>query len=354
MRIEDDLKLDYSDVLIRPKRSTLTTRKEVDLQRDFTFRHSPIQFCGVPIMAANMDTTGTFEMARALHEQGMFTCIHKHYDMDSWNEGLILDTGPDPSIDSIAVSTGISDADYLKTSVILTKFSEIEYICVDVANGYTESFVKFIRKLRKEFPAKVIIAGNVVTADMTEALILAGADIVKVGIGPGSVCTTRKKTGVGYPQLSAVIECADAAHGLAGHIVADGGCTCPGDVAKAFGAGADFVMLGGMLAGHDECGGEIVTDYKTKEPVMEFYGMSSTTAQTKHGDSLSGYRASEGKRVLVPYRGQVKNTLQDILGGVRSACTYTGSTRLKELSRRTTFVRVHNQLNDTFGTSSDG
>lgn len=354
MRLEDDVKLDYNDVLIRPKRSTLTSRKEVDLRRKFTFKHAPIKFYGVPIMASNMDTTGTFEMARALHKQCMFTCIHKHYDMADWDEGLILDTGPDPSINSIAVSTGISDGDHLKTSVILTKFSEIEYICVDVANGYTESFVKFIRKIRKEYPTKVIIAGNVVTADMTEALILAGADIVKVGIGPGSVCTTRKKTGVGYPQLSAVIECADAAHGLAGHIVADGGCTCPGDVAKAFGAGADFVMLGGMLAGHDECGGKIIIDHKTKSPGMEFYGMSSTTAQEKHGDSLSGYRASEGKRVLVPYRGQVKNTLQDILGGVRSACTYTGSTRLKELSRRTTFVRVHNQLNDTFGTTSDG
>lgn len=354
MRIEDDLKLDYSDVLIRPKRSTLTSRKEVDLRREFTFRHSPTRFYGVPIMAANMDTTGTFAMSRALWQQDMFTCIHKHYDMADWDEGLILDTGPDPSIKSIAVSTGISDDNFLKTSVILSKFTEINYICVDVANGYTESFVKFIRKIRKEYPDKIIIAGNVVTADMTEALILAGADIVKVGIGPGSVCTTRKKTGVGYPQLSAVIECADAAHGLAGHIIADGGCTCPGDVAKAFGAGADFVMLGGMLAGHDECGGKIIFDDKTKSPVMEFYGMSSTTAQEKHSDSLSGYRASEGKRVLVPYKGPVKNTLQDILGGVRSACTYTGSTRLKELSRRTTFVRVHNQLNNTFGTTTDG
>ena len=367
MRIEDDIKLDYSDVLIRPKRSTLKTRKEVDLRRDFTFRHSPIKYYGVPIMAANMDTTGTFEMSRALFEQDMFTCIHKHYDMVAWYDALILDTGPDPSINNIAVSTGISDEDFLKTSTILSKFTEINYVCVDVANGYTETFVKFIRKMRKEYPDKVIIAGNVVTADMTEALILAGADIVKVGIGPGSVCTTRKKTGVGYPQLSAVIECADAAHGLAGHIVADGGCTCPGDVAKAFGAGADFVMLGGLLAGHDECGGNIISSSgrnignsaklgkSLREKLfMEFYGMSSTTAQEKHGDSLSGYRASEGKRVLVPYRGPAKNTLQDILGGVRSACTYTGSTRLKELSRRTTFVRVHNQINNTFGTTSDG
>jgi len=367
MRIEDDTKLDYSDVLIRPKRSTLKTRKEVDLCREFVFRHSPVKYWGVPIMAANMDTTGTFEMSRALYEQDMFTCIHKHYNMASWDEGLILDTGPDPSINNIAVSTGISESDFLKTSVILSKFTEINYICVDVANGYTEAFVKFIRKIRKEYPDKVIIAGNVVTADMTEALILAGADIVKVGIGPGSVCTTRKKTGVGYPQLSAVIECADAAHGLKGLVVADGGCTGPGDVAKAFGAGADFVMLGGLLAGHDECGGEIVSGSGRnisnsaalgkslgEGMFMEFYGMSSATAQQKHGDSLSGYRASEGKRVLVPYKGPVAETLQDILGGVRSACTYTGAPRLKELSRRTTFVRVSNQLNNVFGTTSDG
>lgn len=353
MRIEDSIKLDYSDVLIRPKRSTLTTRKEVDLWRKFTFRHSQIKYHGVPIIAANMDTIGTFAMSRALHKQGMFTCIHKHYDMTGWDEGLILDTGPDPSIKNIAVSTGISDDDFVKTVTILTKFSEINYVSVDVANGYTEIFVKFIRKMRKAYPEKVIIAGNVVTADMTEALILAGADIVKVGVGGGSVCTTRKKTGIGYPQLSAVIECADAAHGLAGHIIADGGCTCPGDVAKAFAAGADFVMLGGMLSGHDECGGKIISE-TGDNPYMEFYGMSSATAQEKHGDSLSGYRASEGKRVLVPYKGPVKDTLQDILGGVRSACTYTGSVRLKELSRRTTFVRVNNQLNNIYGTDSNG
>lgn len=369
MRIQDDIKLDYSDVLIRPKRSQLTSRSDVDLTREFTFKHSRIKYSGIPIMAANMDTTGTFEMGRALHDYGMFTCIHKHYNLSDWQEGIILDTGADPSIKNLAISTGISEKDFLNTVNIISIFSEIEYICIDVANGYTEGFVKFVRKMRKEFPNKAIIAGNVVTADMTEALILAGADIVKVGIGPGSVCTTRIKTGVGYPQLSAVIECADAAHGLGGHIIADGGCTCPGDVAKAFGAGADFVMLGGMLAGHDEGGGKIISSSGRKisrdtalgcynlnydDMFVEFYGMSSETAQNKHGDSLKGYRASEGKRVLIPYKGKVAKTLQDVLGGVRSACTYTGSLRLKELSRRTTFIRVNNQLNNMFGTSSDG
>ena len=369
MRIEDSIKLDYSDVLIRPKRSTLVSRKDVSLEREFKFRHSDVVYKGIPIMAANMDTTGTFEMARALLKFNMFTCIHKHYDMNGWKEGIITDAGPCPTVKNIAISTGISTSDYTTTAEILAAFDEIQYICVDVANGYTENFVKFIRKMRKAFPAKVIIAGNVVTADMTEALILAGADIVKVGIGPGSVCTTRKKTGIGYPQLSAVIECADAAHGLKGLIVADGGCTCPGDVAKAFGAGSDFVMLGGMLAGHDEGGGEIISgsgikiskdtalgcyDLNYGDMFVEFYGMSSKTAQSKHGDGLTGYSASEGKRVVIPYRGKVENTIKDILGGVRSTCTYTGSVSLKELSKRTTFIRVSNQLNNVYGTTVDG
>ena len=353
MRIEDSVKLDYSDVLIRPKRSTLVSRKDVSLEREFKFRHSPLTYSGIPIMAANMDTVGTFEMAWALDQFGMFTCLHKHYDMNDWRDFMMTDAGPCAESKRVAISTGISDADFLRTRNIISAFTEINYICIDVANGYTENFIGFVRTMRKAFPSKVIIAGNVVTADMTEALILAGADVVKVGIGPGSVCTTRAKTGVGYPQLSAVIECADAAHGLKGLIVADGGCTCPGDVAKAFAAGADFVMLGGLLAGHKEGGGEIISetgDY----PYVEFYGMSSETAQSKHGDGLTGYRASEGKRVLIPYKGEVENTVKDILGGVRSACTYTGSTQLKELSKRTTFVRVSNQLNNVFGTSSDG
>lgn len=351
MRIEDSVKLDYSDVLIRPKRSELVSRKDVNLYREYTFKHSPVLYHGVPIMAANMDTTGTFSMAEALHKHGLFTCIHKHYNLAGWTDAMTGQKENAPFAPNIAVSTGISETDFHRTHALLEIFSEVEYICVDVANGYTEAFIDFIKKARETWPNKVIIAGNVVTADMTEALIFAGADIVKVGIGPGSVCTTRKKTGVGYPQLSAVIECADAAHGVKGHIIADGGCTSPGDVAKAFAGGADFVMLGGMLAAHDESEGQVLP---TTPPTMEFYGMSSATAQDKHGDGLTGYRASEGKLVTLPYRGPVEATVQDILGGVRSACTYTGSTSLKELSKRTTFVRVNNQLNNVYGTSSDG
>ena len=191
------------------------------------------------------------------------------------------------------------------------------------------------------------MAGNVVTGEMVEELILAGADIIKVGIGPGSVCTTRIKTGVGYPQLSAIVECADAAHGLGGHIISDGGCRVPGDVAKAFGGGADFVMLGGMLAGHAESGGEIVEVDGKK--FRQFYGMSSKTAMDKHAGGVAGYRASEGKTVQVPYHGGVAETVRDILGGVRSACTYVGASKLKELSKRTTFIRVAEQHNEVFG-----
>merc|ERR1711953_1270532 len=223
----------------------------------------------------------------------------------------------------------------------------VKMICVDVANGYSEAFVNFIRETRSKFPSHTILAGNVVTQEMTEQLIMQGADIVKVGIGPGSVCTTRRQTGVGYPQLSAVIECADAAHGLGGRIISDGGCACPGDVSKAFGAGADFVMAGGMFAGHDQSGGDVVEENGKKFKL--FYGMSSSTAMDKHSGGVANYRASEGKTVKIPYRGDLNNTIRDILGGLRSTCTYVGAGKLKELSKRTTFIRVTQQLNTIFG-----
>jgi GMP reductase len=333
MRIETDIKLDFKDVLIRPKRSTLASRKDVSLYRNYTFKWSQKEWGGVPIMAANMDGVGTFAMGNALHEYEMFTCLVKSYEKEDW------DSYYDPSL--TAVSTGISSWDYVKLQNILENF-ELDFICIDVANGYSEHFGDFVAKVRKEYPTKTIIAGNVVTADMTQELILRGADIVKVGIGPGSVCTTRIQTGVGYPQLSAIIECADAAHGLGGHIIADGGCTCPGDVAKAFGGGADFVMLGGMLAGHDEGGGEI------KDGMVTFYGMSSNTAMEKNNGSVAEYRSSEGRTVQVLYRGPVKNTVNDLLGGLRSACTYVGAPSLKQLSKCTTFIRVNDTHNRVY------
>ena len=386
MRIDQDVKLDYKDVLIRPKRSTLKSRSEVNLERGFTFRNYTPDFpdnCsedphyrGIPIMAANMDGVGTFAMADKLAEGSIFTCLVKTYGVDELIEYF---DGEWERTQNVAMSIGTSDSDYNKLVQVKTAVGEyLQYVCMDIANGYSDHFAQHVRKVREAFPHIVIIAGNVVTGEMTEELILAGADIVKVGIGPGSVCTTRIQTGVGYPQLSAVIECADAAHGLGGHIIADGGCTCPGDVAKAFAAGADFVMLGGMLAGHDEGGGEVITkQYVTNElaspeelqlknrvdlgrtwdsgnhiierkQFVQFYGMSSDAANTKHFGGLKDYRSSEGREVLVPYRGEVARTVQDLLGGIRSTCTYAGALKLKQLSKCTTFVRCTQQFNAVY------
>ena len=378
MRIEEDIKLDYNNVLIRPKRSTLGSRKEVDLERGFTFRNYkpyvatdvlpdgyPVvqeqyrHYRGTPIMAANMDGVGTFEMADELASQKIMTCLVKTYSV----EHLVAFFGTD-SVERreyVAMSIGITDKDADKFAQVYKQSSKgLKYVCIDVANGYSERFSNFVRLFRKEYPNVVIIAGNVVTGEMTEELILNGADIFKVGIGPGSVCTTRIQTGVGYPQLSAVIECADAAHGLGGHIIADGGCSTPGDVAKAFAGGADFVMLGGMLAGHDEGGGEVITKkYETNEKnglervyeekhFVQFYGMSSDAANTKHFGGLKDYRSSEGREVLVPYRGAVANTIQNILGGIRSTCTYAGASRLKHKMRCATFIRCYDTHNRVY------
>lgn len=339
MRIIEDVKLDYKDVLIVPKRSTIESRSKVSLERSFKFRSGNVWY-GVPIIAANMDSVGTFEMDQTLEQYKCMVAVTKHYkDID------LIEHFRSRRNSSI-YSMGISDADINKFDNVynILAYREIK-VCIDVANGYTESFVKFIHKFRNRYPHVTLMAGNVVTPEMTEELILAGVDIVKVGIGPGSVCTTRKMTGIGYPQLSAVIECADAAHGLKGHIIADGGCSVPGDVVKAFAAGADFVMLGGMLAGHDEGGGDIIT--KEGRSYRKFYGMSSSTAMNIHSGGVANYRASEGKTVEIPYKGPVKNTMQDILGGLRSACTYVGASELKELSKRTSFIRVTQQLNNS-------
>jgi GMP reductase len=321
---------------------------------------------GVPLMASNMDGVGTFLMADTLAEQSIFTCLVKTYTVNELVGYFDNDFANTLRQDYVAMSIGITDRDAQKFRDVYEQTgTELKYVCIDVANGYSERFLNFVSEFRTQYPNIVIIAGNVVTGDQTEELLLNGADIVKVGIGPGSVCTTRIKTGVGYPQLSAVIECADAAHGLGGHIIADGGCTCPGDVAKAFAGGADFVMLGGMLAGHDQGGGDIVTKhtatggaYKTPEGTfiphfeerhfVQFYGMSSDAANTKHFGGLKDYRASEGREVLVPYRGSVNDTIQGILGGMRSTCTYAGALRLKHLNKCTTFIRCTQQFNATY------
>ena len=346
MRVEADLKLGFKDVLIRPKRSTLKSRALVNLERTFSFLHSNKQWTGVPIIAANMDTVGTFEVANVLARYQMLCAIHKHYTLHDWRS-FIESQDTDDIFSRIMVSTGVMDEDFEKLALIINQHPELQFICIDVANGYAESFVSYVAKVRETYPEKTIIAGNVVTGEMVEQLLLSGADIAKVGIGPGSVCTTRIKTGVGYPQLSAVIECADAAHGLGGRIISDGGCAAAGDVAKAFGGGADFVMLGGMFAGHDESGGQLVE--RDGQHFKLFYGMSSDTAMKKHAGMVADYRASEGKTVEVPYRGPIEETVKDILGGLRSTCTYVGASALRELSKRTTFIRVMEQESRLFG-----
>ena len=334
MRIIEDVKLDYKDVLITPKRSSLSSRSEVKLERLFTFRSYNSWF-GIPIIAANMDGIGTFHMDEELNKHHCMVALTKHYP-----DTQLIDHFQ-RKFESTIYSMGISDEDLQKfDNVYNVVGNRLMRVCIDVANGYTQSFVNFIHKFRDRYPSVILMAGNVVTPEMTEELILAGVDIVKVGIGPGSVCTTRKMTGIGYPQLSAIIECADAAHGLQGHIIADGGCSVPGDIVKAFAAGADFVMLGGMLAGHKEGGASAIGG-------NQFYGMSSETAMDLHNGGVANYRASEGKTVEIPYRGEVSRTLQDILGGLRSACTYVGASELKELSKRATFVRVTQQLNNS-------
>ena len=328
MRIIDDTKLDFSDVLITPKRSQLTSRKEAELTRHFSFLHSNHTWTGIPIIASNMDHTGTIAMAHVLMEFPMLTALCKFIESTEWgwNKNIIQTVGLDQDLDDHKM------------------YNQSHWICLDIANGYTERFNDYVAKMRNHEATKkkIIIAGNVCTPEATEQILMAGADVVKIGIGPGSVCTTRKMTGIGYPQLSAVIECADAAHGLGGHIVADGGCTVVGDIAKAFGGGADFVMLGGMLAGHKECEGEVEND------TMTFYGMSSEEAQLKYYGGKKSHRASEGKKVQVPYKGNVADTIEEILGGLRSSCTYAGARTLKALPKCCTFVKVNRQLNEVF------
>ena len=346
MIIDNEIKLDFKDVLIRPRRSSVKSRSDVNLNCSFTFKHvDNYVWKGVPIMVSNMDTTGTFNMAKSAYNHNMFVCIHKHYSLIDWIR--FRDSNVNHDIyNHFAISCGSKKEDLDKINKIIDELPKIRFICLDVANGYTTEFEEFVKSVRTLYPNKVIIAGSVVTREMTEQLILAGADIIKVGIGSGSVCTTRKKTGIGYPQLSSLIECADAAHGLGAHIVSDGGCTCPGDFSKAFGADADFVMSGGMFAGHTESGGNIID--KDGEKFVEFYGMSSSTAMDKYSGGVAKYRTSEGKKVLLKYKGDVSNTIQDIFGGIRSTCTYIGVRNLQNISCNTTFIRVTQQLNEIY------
>jgi GMP reductase len=377
-KIINETKLDFDDVLIRPKRSTLKSRSDVGLIRSFKFAHSSRQLNCVPIMGANMDTVGTISMAQSFSSLGSITCLHKHYSEDTLVDVFTKPTEIILSADTdlIWYSTGTSKKDIEKLESVFKKIKanggKYPNVCLDVANGYTEQFVKTAAYIRKLFPEIIIMAGNVVTPEMVEELIIHGkVDIVKVGIGSGSVCTTRLKTGVGYPQLSAIMECADAAHGLGGHICSDGGCKNVGDICKAFGGNSDFVMLGSMFAGCEECEGEWEYEYKAclnnnvdkykqinwwqsldpgyetekRKKTFKYYGMSSKEAMDKHHNGVALYRTAEGKCVTVPYKGLACNTLLDIYGGLRSACTYIGANKIKDFGKKTTFIMVNNTHN---------
>jgi len=345
MHLDTEIKLNYDDVLLKPKRSTLSSRKNVDMTRTFTFRNSKESYTCCPIVASNMDGVGTFSMAKVLQDYKMMTVITKSTTPEQWKQAV----GDGIKLKYLSVCTGAKrntkDNDTMHN--VLKNYPDVKFITIDVANGYHEHFVDFVKQTRDEYPDKTIIAGNVVTAEMTEQLILSGADIVKVGIGPGSVCTTRIMTGVGVPQFSAVVECADAANGVGGHIMADGGCVEPGDVAKALGGGAHFIMLGGMLAGHNESELPIVDGER------EFYGSSSDRAREVHGKSKAGYRGNEGRAITIPDRGPVKETVEDMLGGVRSACTYIGAIRLKDVPKCASFVRTNSVINKVYDKYED-
>jgi len=367
MKINNEPKLDFDDVLLVPHRTKTASRSTIKLDRTFSFYHSTAKWKGIPVFAANMDTTGTLKMSHSLMKWGLPTCLHKHYDKETIDEQLV-------DYDYQWYSTGIKSDDLDKLKKFIDYTGEIPNICIDVANGYTDDFVNFCGDLRGVVGKEsILMAGNVCTPEMVQELILhGGVDIVKVGIGPGSACTTRLKTGVGYPQLSAIIECAHAAHGLKsgdgklGLICADGGCRTPADICKAFAAGADFVMLGGMLAGTDECEGEWEREYKTRiiayeeggqngfvwqshdpgyptetrKKSLKFYGMSSHTAQGKYG-GIKDYRASEGRTFSIPYKGPAELIVADILGGLRSCCAYIGATKLKDMCKCAEFIRVN-------------
>jgi GMP reductase len=344
MKIERDIKLDFSDVLMRPKRSELSSRKEVDLTRTFTFKHSGRSWTGIPVVVSNMDTTGTVAMALELQKHKMITCLHKFHKAEDIPNEL------DP--DHYAVTIGIRQEDLDNLDDIYEKSTrKPHFICIDVPNGYSSAFLKCTQSIRAKYPAVTLIGGNVVTREMVEELILdGGLDIVKVGIGSGSVCTTRLKTGVGYPQFSAVMECSDAAHGLDGHIMSDGGIQVVGDIAKAIGGGADFVMCGSMFSGHDESGGELITDDDGRAFKM-FYGMSSAKAMEKYYGKVANYRSAEGKVTKVIYKGPVLGTIQDICGGIRSCMTYIGAKKLKSVAKCATFILVNNQVNRMYGSA---
>ena len=370
MQIINEVQLDFSDVLIKPRRSSIDSRSKVDITRVYKFKWCPYPITGTGIMQANMGTIGNFAVSRKMLENGLFACLHKYHsveDLISFYDELVNPKdvkhwSPIPVWHRCLLGIGLRDDGIEKLRAINKALGIQVGVKFDVPNGYIPQVKEKIIELRKEFPEMFIMVGNVVTGDITEDLILSGADCVAVGIGPGGQCLTREQTGCGRPQLSAIIECADAAHQVGGMVCGDGGITCPGDLGKAFGAGADFIMIGSMFAGTDEADGELITkhiisneyDIEHDCPCLEekkfkqFYGMSSTLAQEKFGNGKPSYRASEGRVTLIPYVGPVDDVIEELLGGLRSTMTYLGAWKLKNIPKQCVFYKVHNQLNRTY------
>lgn len=343
MILSQDIKLDYDDVLIVPQRTTLESRKEVTVERKFSFYHSPRIWSGIPIVCSNMVPLTSLEMAKKLADHKMVTALHKYY---SSSELIKIISSSDK--DYAWVSIGKSVDEIKRLNEVSDHFGFSPNIVIDVPNGYMESFVKFCASVRENFPESIICGGNVTTPEICEELIIhGGLDICKIQISPGSQCETRKMTGVGYGTFSCVQECSHAAHGLRadsgrlGLVMADGGCKTPGDVCKSICGGADWVMLGGMFAGTDECEGEWEYDSNGDKKNLTFYGMSSHYAQEKHGAGKKNYRASEGKVSKIPYKGNVEDVIQEILGGIRSCGAYIGARNLKDYSKCAKFIKVN-------------
>lgn len=313
MNIDYNLKLDFDDVLLKPNRSSILSRLDVDLTRTFNFKYSKRTFSGIPIISSNMISVTTSQVAIFMNDHKMLSCKPKSLNWKNLDDSVIM---------SVGLIDPIPDTSF-------------KFLCVDVPNAYLSAVADRTKRIRDKFGSDIILAvGNVVTAEGVEALIHAGADIVKIGIGSGAACSTRIKTGVGYPQLSAVIECAEVAHSLGGHIISDGGCRNPSDIVKALAAGGDFVMLGSILAGHDENG-------------QDFYGSSSERANNETAGGLKDYRAAEGWELKLPPKGPIEATLLDIEGGLRSACSYLGCSNLEDISKCATFILVGRQANDS-------
>ncbi len=346
MRIEEQQYLDFSEVLLKPKRSTLKSRKDVILEREFKMPNSNRTLNGIPIIASNMSTVATIAASEVLTKNNMFTALHKFIPHEELSKVL-------PN-DNVFYSMGITSEDYQKFKEFCNKNGFVPNICIDVANGYSETFLKFCSDIRNKFEEQpIIMAGNVCTPEIVEELILNGVDICKVGIGSGAGCMTRAVAGVGVPQFSSVVNCADAAHGLGGLVCSDGGITCPGDMVKAFGAGADFVMIGSEFAGHDESDGEYIFNDDGTIIGVATFGMSSSVAMNKHYGKVDSYRSSEGRSYYVPYRGPLQDTVNYYLGGLRSGMTYIGAKSIKEVSKRATFIKVRNTLNEKYKDSTN-